>query len=88
MILNDNGAPIGLSLIIEQYSKVIEAAMNPTDPQSFFGKWLTAYCDRLHLVKRVSPIDLAQPDAPKPSISVSPENIGDTTSTPRKPTSA
>ena len=62
--------------------------MNPTDPQSFFDKWLAEYSDHLHIVKRGSPIDLAQPDTPKPPLAVSSEKSGEATSVPRKPTSA
>jgi len=62
--------------------------MNPTDPQTFFDQWLTAYCDKLHLIRRSSPIDRVQPESPKPPISVSPENSVDAAAKPQKPTSA
>jgi hypothetical protein len=62
--------------------------MNPTAPQSFFDKWLTAYCDKLHLIRRSSPVDLVQPDAPKPPLAVSTEKSGETTPTIQKPNSA
>ncbi|HEY6248923.1 MAG TPA: hypothetical protein VI685_03120 [Candidatus Angelobacter sp.] len=62
--------------------------MNPTDPQTFFDKWLSAYSDRLHVVRRGSPIDLAQPEAPKPPLSVSSDKSGETSSAPPKPNSA
>jgi len=62
--------------------------MNPTDPQSFFDKWLTAYCDKLHVIRRSSPIDLMQPDAPKPPLSVTSEKTEDIIPLPHKPTSA
>lgn len=58
--------------------------MNPTDPQSFFDKWLTAYCDKLHLIRRSSPVDLIQPDATKPPLTVSSENSGETKPLPQK----
>lgn len=58
--------------------------MNPTDPQSFFDKWLTAYCDKLHLIKRGSPVDLVQPDASKPPLAVSSENAGEPKPLPQK----
>lgn len=62
--------------------------MNPTDPQSFFDRWLTAYCDKLHLVRRSSPVDLVQPESPKPPMPVSSESSADTALKPPKPTSA
>lgn len=58
--------------------------MNPTDPQSFFDKWLTAYCDKLHLIRRSSPVDLVQPDASKPPLTVSSENAGEIKPLPQK----
>lgn len=62
--------------------------MNPTDPQTFFDRWLTAYCDKLHLIRRSSSVDLVQPESPKPPMSVSPENSVDVVLNPQKPTSA
>lgn len=62
--------------------------MNPPDPQTFFDRWLTAYCDKLHLIRRSSPVDLVQPESPKPPMSVSPENNVDVVLNPQKPTSA
>ena len=67
-----------------QNEQDIEAAMNPTDPQSFFDKWLTAYCDKLHLIRRTSAVDLVQPDASKPPLAVSSEKAGDMPVAPRK----
>lgn len=51
--------------------------MNPTDPQSFFDKWLSAYCDKLHLIRRSSPVDVVQPESPKPPLSVTADKTAD-----------
>ncbi|HEY6348921.1 MAG TPA: hypothetical protein VI636_05880 [Candidatus Angelobacter sp.] len=62
--------------------------MNPTDPQSFFDKWLTAYSQHLHIVRHGSKVDLVQADASKPPLPVSMEKPADNTPVPRKPSSA
>jgi hypothetical protein len=40
--------------------------MNRKDPCTFFDEWLTAYSDRLHMVRQGMKIDFVSPKENKP----------------------
>ena len=38
------------------------------DPQKFFEEWLTAYSDRLHMIRQGMRIDFVEPKENKPPV--------------------
>lgn len=61
--------------------------MDCKDPQKFFDEWLTAYSDRLHLIRKGMHVDMVEPKENKPPLHRTANKKSDTTHK-HKPTGA
>lgn len=53
--------------------------MDRKDPHKFFDEWLTAYSDRLHMIRQGMHIDIVEPKENSPALHGNRKKKADTT---------